>query len=776
MTKRLIPFILILLTSGVMAEETILVGDIFSEQTGEPVANANIYYQGTQTGTASNEDGAFMLRADLNRKRIVVISAVGYHTQRFSIDPGTMAGVQIAMREKTATIEELYVRPGANPALPLIAAVREHRAENDRFLSDASISASEATELYISDIEARHLKRRIWKTLRSGMITTEDSALVLPLYAARQPVTLCGDQSTSAGEKEERAIVLSGTDYSALLANNGNLDFYRNSVSLFGRSFLSPLASSGNTYYHYYLADSVSTESGKLYLIHFRTKNPFYATFNGEMYIDSATYALRAITADISVQNSVNYLRDLHIEQSLGEDHTLKDEQITAVLDFAVKTDTTHFFPSVMLRHSLQGNSSSTLPPPAANTDTIPDNSTVTDAFAALDSIPLVRFAKWTATIINTGYIPTGTCIDIGNIQEILQVNEHEKVHIGLPFRTNQRLMKHVSLEAAVGYGFRDRAFKGMGKVSVLLPTPRRNIISLEYHDRYVWAEVDDYTNLLYENNIGLRTMDFTAYAFEALRSNKSAVNTATRRRQFELRFQNDWTDHLETQCYARFGWMGYGDPLVGYHNIPNFRYQTLGAVFRLSWRERKIDDWLSRYYVYSDLPVLYLGVEGGSYQTDGMTRYSMFAKLNITLRQHARLGMGGTLDYALQAGCVLGKVPFSLLHHFEGNQGYAYDPYRFTLLNNFSYASDKYIALHAEWNGEGILFNLIPGIRRLRLRELVTFKLAWGGDTPYTEIGCGIGNILRVLDIHSVWRLSAPSTASDLPYWGLRFRIHITL
>ena len=85
-----------------MAQETILIGDIVNEQTGEPIAGANIYYQGTHIGTASDEQGSFMLRTDLSRKRTLVISAVGYHTQRYPIEPGTMAGIQVALREKTS--------------------------------------------------------------------------------------------------------------------------------------------------------------------------------------------------------------------------------------------------------------------------------------------------------------------------------------------------------------------------------------------------------------------------------------------------------------------------------------------------------------------------------------------------------------------------------------------------------------------------------------------------------------------------------------------------
>ena len=778
----------------VLAQETVLVGDVFSAETGEPIANANIYFQGTQIGTASNADGAFLLRAEQTKKRVLVVSALGYHTQRFTIEPGTMAGVQVALKEKTAVLEEVYARPGANPALPLIAAVKSHRAENDRFMSNEAVSATATTEMYISDIEAKHLKRRLWKSLQEGMIAGEDSSLMLPLYMSRQEMRLSADKSETIGEKEEKTALWSRIGSMIPASNDGNVNFYKNTISLMGKSFLSPLASASNTYYNYYLADSVLTDNGKEYIVHFRTKNPFYATFNGEMRIDSATYALRAVKAEVPALNGVNYLRDLRIRQTLGEDHLLEEENVSALLDLAVVNDTSHMFPSLLTCSGLvkTGVLSASQ---SAQQDSA--RAEVSENMDKLADMPIVRFATWTAQIINTGYIPTGTCIDIGHIQEILQVNKHETVHVGLPFRTNEKLMKHVSLEASVGYGFRDEAFKGMGRIWVDLPTPRRNVFFLEYHDRYIWSEVDDFSKLMRENGVGWHVMDFTAYAFEALRYNKWAVNTAARQRQIELHFDNDWSDNIETQLYARFGWQGYGDPLVGYHQMPSFSYQTVGGILRVGFKEKKIDRYFSRYHVYSNLPVLYFGVEGGSYQTDYVKRYQLFAKLNFMIRQHANLGMGGTLDYALHVGGIIGAVPYPLLHHFEGNQGYAYDPYRFTLMNNFMFAADKWVALHAEWNGQGILFNLIPGVRRLRLRELVTFKMAWGTyspkhdevlpwstcqaqvgslATPYVELGCGIGNILRVLDIHSVWRLTNLDSSAELPYWAMRFRIHISL
>ena len=152
----------------------------------------------------------------------------------------------------------------------------------------------------------------------------------------------------------------------------------------------------------------------------------------------------------------------------------------------------------------------------------------------------------------------------------------------------------------------------------------------------------------------------------------------------------------------------------------------------------------------------------------------NLYCHLRVMLTQHANLGMGGTLSYAFQAGAIFGSVPDAFLWQASANQGYAYDPYRFTLLHGNQLLADKYLALQAEWNGQGILFNLIPGIRWLHLRELVEAKLAYGcltSNSPqdgltsnlYAELGVGIGNILRVCDLYSVWGFQ-PTTNNQSP------------
>lgn len=278
---------------------------------------------------------------------------------------------------------------------------------------------------------------------------------------------------------------------------------------------------------------------------------------------------------------------------------------------------------------------------------------------------------------------------------------------------------------------------------------------------------------------MGWGNFDFTAYAFQALFRDSLCVNTAIRQRQLQFHWFADWTKNVETHAYIRAGWNFNLPSLQGGAGVGPYSYQSLSLIARLSWDERKYDGYFMRRYAYSGkYPVLYLGAEAGHWADANYSK--IYFHLRAMLTQHANLGMGGTLTYALQAGVLMGRVPATLLWQANANQGYAYDPYRFTFLHGYQMMANRYITLQTEWNGMGVLFNLIPGVRWLHLRELVEAKIAYGYNsqaeygTPrsmlYTEVGVGIGNILRICDLYSAWSIT-PSVQ-----WAIRFRIHLGL
>ena len=789
--KRLIIILLCLLTfnSWLRAQETIVVGEVYDANTGEPLSNVNIYLQGTQEGTTTNAEGMFLLREELERARTMVVSAVGYHTERFKIEPHTQSGIDIALREKVGTLAEVFVVPNENPALALMEKVRARRAANRRMVAEDAATGS--TALYVSDIQSRNLKRNLWKSLQSGMIQQEDSSYLVPLYWRQQ----------TTDTVREEATLLTVTDYQLLLGQiPSTFDFYANSMPFLSTSMLSPLAASGNTYYTYFLVDSVWVGGEKRYQVRFKTKNPFYATFNGEMMIDSATCALRSIEVKMPAQTSINYLKGLSICQTFTADNQLRDEQVNMLMDFAVKAplgnDTTHIFPTLLLTRGTKLQHEENTPQNYAPEQ----DDMILPALDSLNNTPLFKTAKLLAYVVQTGCIPTSKYVEIGKVHHVFKLSKFEGLRVGIPLRTTDDLWKNVCLEAMVAYGMGDRAWKGFGQINVALPTERRHTMFVRYADEYMYADVDDFSEYLRENIVFNKQINIVTRLMQSLTFNPDYYyNTMSRRREARLQFSDEWNSYLETQAYVKLGRMGYGEPTSRYNAQPSFSYSTIGASARISFNERKVDTYFERRHIYNHLPVIYLGAELGSYRMDDMSSYRMYGNLQLMVRHDVDLGMGGELDYLVQAGLVFGRVPYPLLYHFAGNQTHTFEPHRFSLMNNYQYAADQYVALQAHWNGKGVLFNLIPGVRYLRLRELVELKMAYGGlrqdhqqvlafpttqtghgtmramQVPYVEMGVGIGNILRIGEVYGVFRLTQLNDPAS-PWWAVRFRLHLAM
>ena len=784
--KRLI-FItisILLLCTRLLGQETIIVGEVYDASSGEAISNVNIFLQGTQEGTTTNAEGLFLLRTQQKKTRTMVVSAVGYHTERFKIEPNTQAGVEIALREKVGNLGEVFVTPGENPALPLMEKVRARRQQNARHYTG---DISSRTSLYVSDIQSKHLKRTLWKSLQDGMIE-QDSTYLIPLYWRYQ----------EADSVQIKATLLTETDYQILLAQlPETYNFYDNNLPIFTASMLSPLAAAGNTYYHYYLVDSTKVGEEKHYLLHFKTKNPFYATFNGEMTIDSATCALRHIRVSIPAKNSINFLRELTIEQSFAANNVVSKEQTSMLMDFAIKADSSKLFPTLMLSRSTHMTQVDSHAPYTLFSPPLANDSLILPALDSLNNTFLFKAAKFIAYTFQTGYIPATKYVELGRINHFLRFNQPEGYLITVPLRTTEELWKNVSLEAMVAYGTTDRAWKGYGKINIALPTKRRHHMYLKYSDEYVYSDVDEFHEYLRENSVFDPQINLITYLMQSAPFNQQYYyNTLARRQEGRIHFENDWNKYLETQSYIKVGQLGYGLATTDYNSQPSMFYATLGASARLSFKERKVDWYFQRRHIYNHLPVLYVGGEVGSYQLEHMPSYRMYGNLQILLRQNVDLGMAGELDYRLQAGLVFGKVPYPLLHHFAGNQTHTFDPDRFSLMNTYQYAADQYIALHAHWSGKGLLFNLIPGLRYARLRELLVFKIAYGGyrndhqsilgfptstmpnyqlltapNIPYVEVGAGIGNILRIGELYGVFRVTHLNDPT--PWWAIRFRLH---
>jgi hypothetical protein len=179
--------------------------------------------------------------------------------------------------------------------------------------------------------------------------------------------------------------------------------------------------------------------------------------------------------------------------------------------------------------------------------------------------------------------------------------------------------------------------------------------------------------------------------------------------------------------------------------------------------------------------------------------------RFQLDIRKRFNVSILGYGDVSFEAAKITGKVPFPLLFMNRANQTYSYQKSSYNLMNFLEFVSDEYVSLNVDHNFNGFFFNKIPLLKKLKLREVATFKVIYGGlrsmnnpdyqndlfkfpidsngvpltytlgKQPYIEASIGISNILKVFRLDLVKRftyLNHPKV-SDI---GVRFLFGLNL
>ena len=161
-----------------------------------------------------------------------------------------------------------------------------------------------------------------------------------------------------------------------------------------------------------------------------------------------------------------------------------------------------------------------------------------------------------------------------------------------------------------------------------------------------------------------------------------------------------------------------------------------------------------------------------------------------------------GFTDVTLEGGKTFGKLPFPLLTIHRANQSFSYQPEAYNLMNFLEFVSDQYASVFVDHHFNGFIFNKLSLIKKLKLREVITFKGLVGKlsdenkptndngmiflpidkdgnpntfsleQKPYMEASFGIENIFKILRIDFVKRLSYLDHPNVNPNITLRFRM----
>jgi hypothetical protein len=164
------------------------------------------------------------------------------------------------------------------------------------------------------------------------------------------------------------------------------------------------------------------------------------------------------------------------------------------------------------------------------------------------------------------------------------------------------------------------------------------------------------------------------------------------------------------------------------------------------------------------------------------------YTRLQFKISQWFNVANIGWSKYIFETGKIWGTLPYPFLKIHEGNETFIYYPEAGNMINYYEFISDTYASLSYSHHFDGLFFNHIPLMRKLKWREVIQGKAIWGTlsdanknysvfpinsgelNKPYYEAGVGIENIFKVGRIDAIWRLSHLNSPNVS-----RFRIFIS-
>ncbi len=848
-TSKKYAWLLVWLLSGVtlFAQKSVTTvhGKVIDAQTEETLSYATVQLPEVNLGTRTDIDGNFRIESSEATTQLR-ISYVGYTTQTITIVAGQYNEINVKLVDAAFKLGEVEVRPDKykrkNPAVDLIGEVFKHKDDNRKEgLDYYQYEAYEKLQLDINNLSDKFRNRRalrkfqfIFDNLDTNQVNQKVS---LPVYLRERLLDVYYRKSPRSEKEyvtgEQQAGLqgyLDGDGVSAYLNNlYQNVDIYDANISLLSTQFVGPLSGLAPAIYRFYIMDTLEYKGSKVVDIFFAPRNKSDLAFMGNILVSlDSTYAVRKVQMGISRDINLNWVSDLQIEQEFdffgeGPNRRLMLVKDDITMDFQIiKTEKGR---SLLGRKSVSFQNyqlNRTLPDSLFRnqvTTVIDDSSTRRSAafwsenrheplskkelgiYKMVDSIqnvPAFRRASDIAVLMLAGYKSVGW-FDIGPVNTFYSFNDVEGFRLRVGGRTNTKLAKNMAFEWYGAYGFKDKKWKYYGGLTYAFEgkTP------LSYPMNQVTLSYQNETQIPGENLQYVQEDNFLL-SFKRGINDKMIYNRALQLdyvRELRKGLSYTLSAHRVAQSPGGSLLFDYSDSTDGSTQyLDELVFTQVGFSLRYAPNEKFYQGKNYRIPILNKYPIIQLNLKAGINILGGTYDYQLITARIAKIFYMAPLGYS---DWTLEAGRLLGTVPYPLLEIHRANQTYSYQLQAFNLMNFLEFASDKYVSLNIQHNFGGFFFNKIPLLRRLKWREVASFKGLYGGldeknrpsetngllrfpvdqdgriltrtleKKPYIEASVGIANIFKLFRVDYVRRVTYTDTP-NISRWGIRARFKL--
>lgn len=826
--KKVIVFLLfIVLGNSLWAQSTKVRGKITDAKTGEVLPLVNVFFTGTTIGLTSDFDGEYFLETREDVEELQA-SFVGYIPQKVKINKGAFNTVDFHLQPQTFDLEEVKVTPGENPAHAILRKVSRNKEKNNpKNFSGYFCNTYTKMELDLTNIKPGFKNKKLQKNFGFVFDHMDTSVITgkayLPMMISEASADYYYRKSPALSREIVKASRISGIEEDYTLAQftghlHVNVNFYDNYIDIFEIRFASPLSDHGLLYYKYFLVDSLHREGRKIYKIRFHPKAFSTPVLDGEVNIDSTTWALESAHVKMVKGLNVNWIRHLVLdnESQLLDDSVWFPKQDKIFADFSIVMSDSAKVLSFLGHRQIDYSNvrlGSEIPKEVLkldnnviiDKDVLKNNDNYWDTirpyalsdkekqiYGMVDSIKNVPLYHNIYTVITTvlgGYYDT-KYVGLGPYYKLLSFNEQEGCRFQLGFRTTTDLSKKIRFFGHGAYGTKDQRWKGGGGFNYAfreLPTSQLTM-SFKHDVVQLGAGFNAFT----EGNI--LSSVFTRGDNDRL----SMVN------QWDIQFEQEWRQWISTTFAAQVRDI-FSSPYVPFIKpgsgeiMPSIQSTILRLNTRFSKNEMMIRKPFEKRSLGSDYPVVGIDLSAG---LKGIFKNDYeFYRLIGSVHYDFQISPLGKSNMVLIGGKIFGKVPYPLLKLHEGNATYFYDPYAYSCMNYYEFASDLWLSFFWEHHFKGFFLGKIPLMKKLKWREVFIFKGLIGTLSdknngslpgteayllfpegmssvvrPYFETGVGIENIFRIFRIDAIWRLTHRESrpGQNVQNFALNFSVYL--
>lgn len=592
-----------------------------------------------------------------------------------------------------------------------------------------------------------------------------------------------------------------------------DIDIYDDHIRLLQNSFTSPIGRDAILFYHYYITDTLDIGGSRCYQLDFIPSNPQDFGFRGQLFIlADSSYLVKRCDLTLPKVSEVNWVEGMKCIQEFGKlengewvlvnDDLVVEMKVTnqAARGVVMRTTRRSGFSFDELPDSLlHGNGSKEYANRFEQRDSCYWNQyraieqtankemmeSLTGNIKKLKGFPYFRFF---ARAVIENFIQTGSKnhpskFDIGPVTSFISSNFYDRLRLRAGGQTNAAFHPHVFLKGYYAYGTKSK--ESYYDAQFIYSFNRPKYLPHEFPKKAISIEV--MRDVALPSDKYLQTDKDNAFSSAKISDidKMFLYNSQAIKFDYEKRNGFKFYSEIKKESILPIGNIAF-KPINSSVNelMTSIRYTEGTFGIRYAPKETYLNTKEQRWALNYDTPVLRLqhtmgvnGFLGGQYNynfTEFEFKKCFWLPLNL-----------GSIDSRLKCGMQWNQVPYPLLIMPTANLSYLLDNEAFNLINNMEFLNDRYASIELGWNLNGKLFNLVPLLKKLKCREYMGLKCLWGGlsdknnpqllnnqnsnilmsfpegsyimdgNRPYCEVAFGIHNILKLIQIEYIRRLS---------------------